>query len=37
MTKKIVKRQKLKKIGNCKLMSERFLSYDVPTYIMQLK
>lgn len=32
MSKKIVKRQKLKRIGNCKLMAERFLSYDVPTY-----
>lgn len=29
---KIIKRQKLKQIGNCKLMSERFISYDVPTY-----
>lgn len=33
MANKIVKKQKLKKIGNCKLMSERLLAYDVPTYV----
>lgn len=37
MSKKIIKKQKLKQIGNCKLMSERFVSFDVPTYIAQLK
>ena len=37
MAEKIIKRQKLKKIGNCKLMSERLVSFDVPTYISQLK
>lgn len=37
MAEKIIKKQKLKKIGNCKLMSERLVSFDVPTYINQLK
>lgn len=32
MAKKIIKRQRLKKIGNCKLMAERLVSYDLPNY-----
>ena len=33
---KIVKLQKLKKVGNCKLLSERIINYDVNSVMFEI-
>ena len=33
---KIVKLQKLKKVGNCKLLAERIINYDVNSIMFEI-